>query len=95
VSQQLSQDELLQILDELGADLISIDDAARRAHLLDTQPARYRCGTCQRFKLGECHRPGQPPARVNPHTVSCGDYVERRESDKALPVTPAGSRMWK
>ena len=94
----LTPDELSQILADLGSGDIDQDEAARRAHIWDTEPERYRCGTCQRFLSGECHRPGQPVAQVNPHDVRCGsDYIERRKSDEALPFQPeqGSSRMWK
>lgn len=93
----LTPNELIKILEDLGAGDIDIDEAARRAHILDTEPGRYRCGTCQRFKAGECWRPGHPVAFVHPHSVRCGDYVERRKSDEALPPEPerGNGRMFK
>lgn len=94
----LTSDELIEILEDLGSGDIDMDEAARRAHLWDTEPQQYRCGTCQRFQSGECHRPGQPVAQVNPHDVRCGNaYIFRRKSDEALPAEPdrGSSRMWK
>jgi len=87
----------LQILDDLGAGLIDINQAAERAHVLDTEPGKYRCGSCQRFKAGECWVPGKPSRRENAYSVRCGDYVERTHRDRALPVQPArsASRMFK
>ena len=84
----LTRDELTQILDDLGAGLISIEEAARRAHLHEAGPGRYNCGTCQRFKAGECWVPGKPPRKENAHSVRCGDYVERTQRDRALPTQP-------
>lgn len=91
----LPKSRLLKILDDLGAGLISIEDAARRAGLLDTEPGKYNCGTCTRFKAGECWIPGKPVRKENPYSVRCGEHVERR--NEGLPVQPArtGSRMFK
>ncbi len=93
----LTSDELVKILEDLGAGLIDQDEAARRAHIWNTEPDRYHCGTCQQFQDGECHRPGQPVAQVHPHSVRCGDWLELRESDTALPAEPerGSSKMFK
>lgn len=97
MSTALTPDEIIKILEDLGSGDIDMDEAARRAHVLDTEPGKYRCGTCQRFRAGECHRPSHPPAPVNPCSVRCGDYIERRKSDEALPAEPVrrSSRIFK
>lgn len=95
---RLTPDEIIKILEDLGAGLIDQTEAARRAHLWDTEPEQYRCGTCQHCTLNVCHLPGHPPTPVNPHDVRCGsDYIERRDSDEALPAEPkrSSSRMFK
>ena len=93
----IPQADLLQILDDLGAGLIDIKEAAERAQVLDTEPGKYRCGSCQRFKAGECWNPGKPPRRENAYSVRCGDYIGWTQRDRALPVQPerGTSRMFK
>lgn len=92
----MSQAELLQILEDLGAGFIGFEEASRRVGILETAPNRYRCGTCQYFKSGECWRPGQPPHAEHPQSVRCGDYVYADPRDMAFPVQPVRtSRMFK
>lgn len=91
----LTQPELIAILDDLGADLISIEEAGRRAGLMETEPGKYQCGTCQRFKAGECWVPGKPPRAENAYSVRCGDYVGRRDEGLPVQATRTESRMFK
>jgi hypothetical protein len=91
----LTQAELVNILDDLGAGLISTEEAGRRAGLMETEPGKYNCGTCEFFKAGECWVPGKPPRTENAYSVRCGDYVGRRNEGLPVQVARTGSRMFK
>lgn len=88
----LSADELLRLLEDVSAELVDVSEAARRARVLETEPGRYNCGTCQFFKGGECWIPGQPPRLEHSHSVRCGQYRWRDLRAEALPVEAVTAR---
>jgi hypothetical protein len=89
--------DLTQILEDLATHQISIEEAARRAQIVETEPGYYNCGTCQFFKQGICHRPGNPPRFEHPMSIRCGDYQKHDPRDEAMLLErkPSGSRMFK
>jgi len=82
----MDTEELIAILEALGTEDVSIEEANRRVGLLETEPGRYNCGTCRYFRFSQCQRPGQPPRPEHPQSVRCGDYVFDDPRDHALPV---------
>jgi predicted dienelactone hydrolase len=93
-------DELVKILEDLGEGFIDVSEAARRAHIAETEPGRYNCGTCQWLKGGECRAPGQPARAESPLSVRCQRYEWRDPHADAMPASAVvarktNSRMFK
>ena len=93
----MQPDELRAILEDLGAGLIDVDEAARRGSILESEPDRYRCNSCRLWVVGMCHRPSQPVTPMHPLSVRCGEYQYDDPRDHALPVARPvnGSRLFK
>ena len=87
MAEQIDIAQLAEILELITTDQIDIGEGARRLGILETDPTRYNCGTCQRFRAATCYLPGQPPRPEHPASARCGAYQPRPdERDTALPA---------
>lgn len=84
----LPPDELTKIIEEVTLGDISLEDAARRLDILETEPGQYYCNSCKFFRGNECHQPGQPPRPESPDSVRCGEYQYDDPRDSAMPYEP-------
>ena len=98
MADQIDTAQLAETLEQISQGLIDVSEGARRLGILEAEPARYPCGTCQHFRRDTCYQPGQPPRPEHPASARCGAYRPRPdERDMALPAaSPRKERcMWK